>query len=130
MGPACVQVGGPRALDLKGRACVCMRVRVCMYVCLRTWAPACMFVGGRPAYCADKEGQVRTHTHTHTPLAACRLSLRNHELVRAYWPLMSHLREVEARCEVLQAERSRAAEERARLVEQVGGCRGLASASG
>jgi len=48
-----------------------------------------------------------------------RMSLRNHELVRAYWPLMSHLREVEAQCEAQEAELKRAQEMKADLVEQV-----------
>lgn len=46
--------------------------------------------------------------------------MRNHELVRAYWPLMSHLREVEARCEDLEGDKGKALGERQRLMEKVG----------
>lgn len=48
-----------------------------------------------------------------------RLSLRNHELVRAYWPLMSYLREIEARCGTLEVDKGKLLQERQELTEKV-----------
>jgi len=60
----------------------------------------------------------RCQRAAHSPM--CRLLLRNHELVRAYWPLMSHLREVEAHNKALEASHHASLAARDQLAKQVG----------